>query len=194
VNNIDFLPTLLDAAGVPYPAGKVQGRSFWPRLAGGAWTAPEAIYTEREWHENYDPVRTVRTERYHYLRNLLPGAKKFMLPQEILASANPKVRASWPNKYIFESDLTQPGHQRLAMFETRPAEELYDLHNDPEEFINLADDPAHQETKKKLSAMCDAWMAETGDPGLEGLQPVPALQLRNLARHMNQPNLLMESS
>ena len=66
-------------------------------------------------------------------------------------------------------------------------EELYDLQNDPEEFVNLADDPAHRETKKKLSAMCDAWMAETRDPGLAGLKP-PAAQLRTLARWMARPN------
>jgi len=189
VNNIDFLPTLLDATGIAYSPEKIQGRSFWPRISGGEWTAPEAIYTERLWHENYDPVRTVRTERYHYLRNLLPAPKKFMLPHEILASPNPKVRATWPNHYIFASDLTQPDHPRLAMFGTRPHEELYDLHNDPEEFVNLADDPAHAALKKKLSAMCDTWMTETKDPGLAGLKP-PAQQVRNLAKWMKEPNIL----
>jgi len=184
VNNIDFLPTLLDMAGVPCPE-RVQGRSFAARLRGDIYTPSEAIYTERNSHENFDPVRTVRTERYHYMRNLHPGAKRFLLPNEILNHPNERVRKTWPNRFIWESDLDQPDHPRMSLFEPRPREELYDLQNDPEEFINLADDPGHRKIKERLSALCDRWMEETNDPGMN--QPIPAAQTEFLKQHMSRP-------
>ncbi len=43
-------------------------------------------------------------------------------------------------------------------------EELYDLNKDPQELMNLADDPAHGETKQQLKADLDRWIAEHDDP------------------------------
>jgi arylsulfatase A-like enzyme len=43
-------------------------------------------------------------------------------------------------------------------------EELYDLKNDPQELVNLADDPAYAETKRQLKADLDRWIAEHDDP------------------------------
>ncbi|MEM9479310.1 MAG: sulfatase [Verrucomicrobiota bacterium] len=39
-------------------------------------------------------------------------------------------------------------------------EELYDMVNDPKQFTNLADDPAHAETKKKLKRQLEKKLAE----------------------------------
>ena len=49
------------------------------------------------------------------------------------------------------------GHPKKkgAMF---PAEELFDLRNDPGEQNNLAESPEHQERKTTLSQKVDAWM------------------------------------
>ncbi|QHI69143.1 sulfatase family protein [Tichowtungia aerotolerans] len=174
VNNIDFLPTFLEAAGVRCsPKPEVQGRSFWARLCGKKYIPSEAIFTERNWHENYDPVRTVRTKRYHYLLNLHPGAKRHLLPEEILNHTNPVVRRSWPNRYVWCGDFDRPDSSYFRFFEPRPREELYDLENDPEEFVNLADDPAYQKIKEELAAKCKRWMAETNDPVLAGPIPLP---------------------
>ncbi len=54
------------------------------------------------------------------------------------------------------------------MTEPRDPEELFDLENDPNETRNLADDAEFQSTKSDLSDRVDRWMAETGDPILEG--------------------------
>jgi len=43
VENIDFLPTMLEYSGLPIPAS-VQGKSFWPLLAGEEWTAKPACF------------------------------------------------------------------------------------------------------------------------------------------------------
>ncbi len=43
-------------------------------------------------------------------------------------------------------------------------EELYDLENDSQELVNLADDPAHAETKQQLKTDLDRWIVEHDDP------------------------------
>lgn len=89
LTNIDYCPTLLEAAGAPIPP-MIQGRSFWPLLVGGAYLPHDAVVTERHYHggnagpqpppgaivppgashTDYDPMRSVRTPRFHYIRNL----------------------------------------------------------------------------------------------------------------------------
>jgi len=69
-------------------------------------------------------------------------------------------------KYIrnFFPERPTPEQARF-MAPTRPAEELYDLQNDPHEVYNIADDTAHQGILKELRAKLDAWIVETGDKG-----------------------------
>jgi choline-sulfatase len=43
------------------------------------------------------------------------------------------------------------------------AEELYDMAADPDELCNLADDPAHAETRAALRARLDAWISANDD-------------------------------
>lgn len=71
IQNIDVAPTLLEAAGLAAPAG-IQGRSFWPLLAGLLYRPHERIVIERNWHDDDCPMRSLRTPRWHYLRNWGP--------------------------------------------------------------------------------------------------------------------------
>lgn len=157
IQNIDILPTLLEAAGVAIPP-RVQGKSFWPLLTGGTYEPHPAIVTERNWHSaQYDPMRSVRTERFHYIRNFDEHPLRQWLPHEILrgpSAAAPTFDAVWP-----------------AMTEPRAAEELYDMTADPEEFTNLAGDERHGPVKRELAATLDDWMRRTDDPLLRG--PIP---------------------
>ncbi len=50
-------------------------------------------------------------------------------------------------------------------------EELYDLVNDPEEMVNLAEDDRHAPRKKELSDALDLWMAQNGDTDFVNLRP-----------------------
>ena len=47
----------------------------------------------------------------------------------------------------------------------KPAEELYDLNEDPYEINNLADSKRHTEILNKLSTDLDNWIRETNDLG-----------------------------
>ncbi len=111
IQNIDFMPTFCEAAGVPVP-GDVQGRSFWPLLTGGEYRPHDALYTERNYHgerpargadgfvDQYDPVRAVRTPEFHYLRWFKPEVKpRPLLPWEFPAGWQPEsldYELGWP--------------------------------------------------------------------------------------------------
>ena len=49
-----------------------------------------------------------------------------------------------------------------------PPVELYDLATDPNEWTNLADDPAQATIRADLLARLHAWMRDTDDPLLAG--------------------------
>jgi HEAT repeat protein len=52
------------------------------------------------------------------------------------------------------------------MADCRPAEELYDLENDPWETNNLVDDPEYASIKQRLEKALEDWMLEARDTGL----------------------------
>jgi arylsulfatase A-like enzyme len=145
VSNIDVLPALLVAAGVPVPDG-VQGRSLDE--------VRDAIFAEKTFHSYYDPMRCVRTERYKLIHNF-ESAFAVEVPADIQAGP------------IFRSDPTRYSKDRPSFVE------LYDLEADPLEMTNLAGRPNLAEVQKTLSDRLWAWMRETKDPLLDGPIPSP---------------------
>ena len=154
VSNVDLLPTLLDAAGLPVPGG-MQGRSHLPLLRGEAYEARDAVFAEKTYHSYYDPMRAVRTRTHKYIRNF-ESAFLVEIPGDIAQGA------------VFRSD---PGRYQGA---THPDVERYDLQADPDEQLNLAGDPAHAEVERELDRRLWRWMEETADPLLLGAVPSPA--------------------
>jgi arylsulfatase A-like enzyme len=61
--------------------------------------------------------------------------------------------------------------QARFMASTRPAEEFYDLQQDPFELHNLANDPDHEETVKEHRRKLGQWVKATKD---QGQSPEPA--------------------
>lgn len=60
----DFMPTLLDYAGLPVPADRdLPGRSFAPLLRGEAMPERESVVV----YDEYGPVRMVRTREWKYV-------------------------------------------------------------------------------------------------------------------------------
>jgi len=158
VANIDLMPTLLEAAGAEIPP-QVQGRSFWGRITGGsAVDSRSEIFTERNYHggviSHYDPMRAVRTDRYHYIRNFGDDPREYWLPQDV-PYMNEDYADWWD--YLWP----QPALPRSR-------EELFDVVADPDEFTNLADDPGYAQIKADLASKLEHWMEETADPLLRG--------------------------
>ncbi|MHB8648182.1 MAG: sulfatase family protein [Thermomicrobiales bacterium] len=146
--NVDILPTLLDAAGLPIPTG-LHGRSFLPLLRDEPYRPHAHIFTELTWHDRYNPMRGVRTARYTYARSFIAAPLVYM-PSDILNS--PSGAALAPAYYGA----------------VRPPEEFYDRATDPLEQVNLAHDPAHASEFARLRGLVEAWMNATNDPLLRG--------------------------
>jgi len=61
-------------------------------------------------------------------------------------------------------------HRRLydLSFAKRPAVELYDLRSDPDQQVNVADDPDYRATRDELAERLLDRLRETGDPRASG--------------------------
>lgn len=161
VQSVDIAPTLLDALGLDVPAD-MDGRSFWPRLVGDDYQPHKMIFTERNYHGSFDPMRSVRTRRYHYIRNFDPEGRWQWLPSEV-----ERINSDYAMWY---NELWPP------LARPRPREELYDVTADPCETRNLlADAPAIDHpfavVHRELAAALDRWMVDSDDPLLRG--PIP---------------------
>jgi hypothetical protein len=64
-----------------------------------------------------------------------------------------------------EKAKTDPTAAIVQRYHERPAEELYDLHADPLELINLAAEPEQAERLASLRAEVETWMEARGDTG-----------------------------
>jgi len=163
IQNIDLAPTLLEAAGLDIPK-ELPGRSFWPLLTDDVYQPHDHIFTE--WNfggpvEDHTPVRAVRTERWHYLRNFNPDMFYRQLPEEVSPDATAAVL-----------DPTF-GPPCLDETRTQPPVELYDLQNDPLELNNLAENPECETICRELDKKITGWMHATDDYLLTGEKPVP---------------------
>ena len=105
------------------------------------------------------PIRSIRSETYHYIRNLNYKAAFHNIVQT--ARSKDDYWVSW-----LEKAKTDPAAAKMVnAYMHRPAEELYDIVKDPYELNNLADDRAHAKIKADLSKRLDAWMVQQGDKG-----------------------------
>ena len=152
---VDITPTVLDIAGVKAPVD-IQGRSMLPEIISEKAPGRDYIFAERNWHDIDDHVRTVRSKRFKYIRNYFP-MEPFCIPADAAASITfQEMRAL--------RDAGKLTAEQMLMFRwPRPAEELYDLENDSDEFRNLADEPAYQTVLGQLRRQLDKWIAQTND-------------------------------
>ena len=158
---IDFLPTLLEAAGGSAPAD-IDGRSFLPVLRGAAQTHRDRIFTTHANDNNFNvyPARAVRDSRWKYIRNLHP---EFAFTTHIDLVAGRLGQRAFFSTWEAAAQTDPQAAAILKRYHARPAEELYDLATDPAEQRNLAADPQHAAKLAGLRADLDAWMKSQAD-------------------------------
>jgi len=155
ISHCDLPPTWVEIAGLAVTK-KMQGRSMMPLLRGGAHQGREAVFSERNWHDNFDPIRSVRTARYKLIFNAAPH---FPYRPAWDLEQSP----SWASYLdLGKKGALAPQHLRLLR-PARPIVEMYDLRADPDEFNNIVDDPAHAEAKLELLKRLSEWMHQTYD-------------------------------
>ncbi|MCC7174828.1 MAG: sulfatase-like hydrolase/transferase [Bryobacterales bacterium] len=137
---VDLAPTMLSLAGVKPPAF-YQGQAF----AGPFETQPRAYSFgfRGRMDERYDLMRTVRDQRYVYIRNYHPHR---IYGQHIAYMWATPTTAVWDRLYR-EGKLKPP---QTYFWETKPPEELYDLQTDRDEVANLASSPEHKSTLERF--------------------------------------------
>ncbi len=134
----------------------MQGVSQLDVFLGRAASKRTEIFAERNWHDNFDPIRCVRTDRHKLIFNAAPHFP--YRPAWDLENS-----PSWKELVrLRQSGKLTPG--QMQMFEpARPMLELYDLQTDPHEFHNLMGDPRYQAVFEQLRAKLSEWMHNTRD-------------------------------
>jgi len=155
ISHVDLPATWTEMAGGAVPE-KMQGRSMAGLLRGGAYAKREAVFSERNWHDNFDPIRAVRTERYKLIFNAAPH---FPYRPAWDLEGSP----SWKSYQEAGKQGALSAGQLRLMQPARPVVEMYDLRTDPDEFHNVADDPAHAGAKAELLKRLSDWMHQTYD-------------------------------
>lgn len=152
---IDLAPTLLDVAGTVVP-DHMQGKSIEPVFYVQTTPGREFVFSERNWHDSDEHIRSLRTERFKLIRNAyteLPHGT----PADI--GGSPSFRALIRHKK--KGALT---HAQSRLFQVpRPRIELYDLEKDPWEVNNVAANSAYWQKARELAQRLDEWIHETGD-------------------------------
>ena len=159
LHSIDLAPTMLASAGAKKPAA-MQGRIFL-----GDQTEPPRSYVfgaRDRCDETAMRIRTVRDERYRYIRNFTPEVP-FLATNAYKARAYPVWNLL--HQLHAEGKLTPP--QEFLCQPRMPDEELYDLQTDPHEIRNLAKSNVaeHQSRLRALRGVLEKWIEETNDQG-----------------------------
>lgn len=177
VNLSDLAPTFLAATGVEIPR-MMSARSMTDIFANQETTTRDASYVAMERHDGCRaggkgyPCRAIRTENFLYIHNFEPTRWPSGSPDaSVCARAIPygEIDDSPTKTFMMENRDTH-GVAALAelSFGKRPAEELYDIANDPYQMTNLAGSRDHQAIQKELRARLFDRLAETQDPRVVG--------------------------
>lgn len=164
VNTLDVAATTL-AFGEAKMPDYLDGQD----LFGENYQAVDFVISARDRCDyTIDRIRTVRTDRFRYLRNFFPDRP---LLQAQYRDDRPPVTEM--KRLRAEGKLTP--YQESHWFGIRPEEELYDLEKDPHQINNLAPDPAFVEELIKHREILNRWIKETDD---QGQYPESAIQLK----------------
>ncbi|MHC4702560.1 MAG: sulfatase family protein, partial [Planctomycetota bacterium] len=163
ISAIDFMPTVLDIAGIDQPPG-LQGRSFLPLLLGK--TQQGRDYVVKEYNENSGggrhPMRAVETKEYCYIFNpWANGQRRFRTATQGMQTYKQMVRLAATDPAIAA---------RLRLFDYRTVEEFYDVVNDRDATKNLIDDPQYTKEIDRHRKILEKWMVTTSDHCLEAFR------------------------
>jgi arylsulfatase A-like enzyme len=156
VEHIDLAAISLAAAGIEIPktmqAKNSLAADYKPR---------DAVFAARDrCDETVEQIRSVRTDRYLYIRNGYPQ-RPHLQPNAYKDGKTivQRLRAMHEEKSLNELQ------EKLLFSPTRPKEELYDWQADAYQVNNLAGDADHAKVLSDMRARLDKWIQDTGDLG-----------------------------
>ncbi|MES1213661.1 MAG: sulfatase [Singulisphaera sp.] len=184
VSHTDLAPTFLAAAGLPIPS-EMTGHSVLPLLesdqSGRVDEARDHVFFGRERHTPGQeapnsggyPMRGIRTDDFLFIRNFLPERWPSGTPDYTKAYFQQAWLSDCDNgptkKYLWDH-REEPAVRDLyrLCFDKRPAEELYDLRQDPGQLHNVADDARFAKQKTALAERLTQELRDSGDPRING--------------------------
>jgi uncharacterized sulfatase len=178
VNLSDLAPTFLEAAGLTPPAMMTAQSLMEIFFFGDDPVGRPAAFIAMERHDGCRkggkgyPCRAIRTEDYLYIHNFEPTRWPSGSPDaSVCARSIPfgEVDTS-PTKTFMMEHRNEHGVTHLAelAFGMRPAEELYNLKNDPHQMVNLAGSTVMTEAQASLRGRLFDHLKKTGDPRVVG--------------------------
>jgi len=172
LSSIDLAPTLLELAGLKADPA-MQGVSFLPLLQKPSVAVRDFVFAEHNWHVYQAHERMVRYKDWVYIRNSYPERRNLSVES---ANAFPAGKELW----AAEAKGLTNAKQKDVFLMPRPAEELFYLPADPDQFKNVVNEKANAKMLAFLRKTLDAWIADTGDS-------VPANPSPDKVDENNQP-------
>ena len=156
VEHIDLAASSLALAGIAKPPG-MQSRDVFEK----GYEPRRAVFSARDRaDETVDRIRSVRTERWLYVRNFFP--QRPHLQPNHYKDHKPCLIALRAAEAAGELNELQ---RRLLFAPNRPKEELYDLSEDVDQIRNLAGESSRASVLEEMRGLLCEWEKSTGDHG-----------------------------
>jgi N-sulfoglucosamine sulfohydrolase len=179
ISGIDFMPTALEAAGLPKVDG-LDGVSFLDILKGGKQGGRDKVFTQ--FHQTAGrkrfPMRTVQNKRFGYLFNPWSDGKT------VFKNESQSGRSFKAMRTAAGSDAKIAA--RVKLFQYRVVEEFYDFEKDPDALNNLIGNSEYKPQIDQMRAELLKWMIATGDPAREVFEKRDSPEA--LAKFMTEQN------
>lgn len=137
----DILPTLIDFAGGKQPNG-IDGRSLKQVLMGKS-----NVHREYAFLVDGQYQRSIASDTYKLIWT--PSGKDYTGPT--VNKRNSKFFTHAWAEWLEAAEKDPDAKQKVDHVLKHPLYELYDIQKDPYEMVNLADDPKHANTLKKMT-------------------------------------------
>lgn len=183
ISAVDIAPTILEIAGVAVPE-TVQGKSFSALFENPNQSFRKYVYAEHNWHDYEAYERMVRSKDFLYVYNGRPN----------IANGGPADSKRSPSQADLEH-LREVGKLSSAQADIfivpRPHEELFAVHDDLYQLLNLAAVNRYQTVLAEYRHELRFWQQVTKDDKPEQLTPsgfddqgnwLPGIDFNNIPR------------
>lgn len=164
ISGIDFAPTICDLCGIPSDPQFI-GKSYVDllKLQTVKDEFREFIINETTFADIYNPIRSIRTQTFRYIRNYVDFPLINAPPRDI------KKGISFPD---WQKWITQFGWDK-----NRNKEELYNIKLDCNCRKNLVEDKDSLNELNRLRLLLNDHLKGTNDPIVQGFYPAPELSI-----------------
>jgi len=157
ISQVDFAPTVLSLAGIPIPS-YMQGQAFMGEQR--AESPRQYVFGSGDRFDEFtDRIRTVRNQRYRYVRNYYPELPAY---KDIAY----RKKMDMMNQMLYLHSMGMLNRDQNYWFRMKKTpEEFYDCEKDPENLHNLIYDPKYKDEIEELRTAMDKWIDKVGDKG-----------------------------